>query len=152
MRQADLIVCERRDRLTQTLRSALLRRGVDRSELTGRKSWLRQRSGVAAVRSLLVELPASLLVIETTPGNLKEVLTLFLELSTRWPAARAVAVIDESMAACRHAVREAGAIHVVDASCELEAVADMALTHFARQPQPVLTLREEIWETLPWKP
>src|SRR6187431_1298505 len=96
MRQADLIVCERRDRLTHTLRSALLRRGIDQTELTGRKTWLRQRSGVPAVRSMLTELPASLIVLETTPGNLKEVLKLLVELSTLWPAARAVAAIDET--------------------------------------------------------
>jgi hypothetical protein len=152
MRQADLIVCERRDRLTHTLRSALLRRGIDRAELTGRKTWLRQRSGMAAVRSLLAELPASLVVLETTPGNLKEVLRLLVELPMLWPAARAVAAIDETTAPCRSGLREAGAIHVVQELWELDAVADMALAHFARQPKPVLTLKQEIWEALPWTP
>jgi hypothetical protein len=152
MRQADLIVCERRDRLTQTLRGALVRRGIDRTELTGRRTWLRQRSGIAAVLCLLAEIPASLIVVETTPTNLKELLALLAELPMRWPDARAVAVIDEQTAICRHGLREAGAIHIVQEMRELEAVAEMALAHFARQPKPALTLREEIWESLPWKP
>lgn len=152
MRQGDLIVCERRDRLTHTLRSTLLRRGIERSELTGRRTWLRQRSGIAAVRSLLTELPASMIVLETTTTNLKDVLGLLVELPVRWPAARAVAVIDDQTAAARMALREAGAIHVVQEMQELEAVAEMALTHFARLPEPALTLKEEIWESLPWKP
>lgn len=150
MRMGDLIVCEKRDRLTLTLRIALQQRGVDPADLFGRRSWLRQRSGIAAVPRLLDEAPASMLVLETTAENLAAALHLLSELPNFWPAARAVVAVDEQTSRYRTTLREAGAIHIVQTLVDLDAVAEMTLKHFERMKPADRTWRDEIWEMLPW--
>ena len=150
MRMGDLIVCENRDRLTLTLRMALQRRGVEPAELTGRNTWLRQRSGVAAIPRLLDAAPASMVVLETTAETLAGVLSLLSQIPETWPAARAVVAVDEQTTNYRTTIREAGAIHVVRSLSDLDEVAEMTLKHFERLKSPENSWRDEIWETLPW--
>jgi hypothetical protein len=94
--------------------------------------------------------PASLLLIELSASNIEAVVHRLAPLSRSHPAARVVLVGDPRLAACEMWLREAGAVHVHLARRHVEPIVGLVRRHFAHRPRRLGTLREALWERLPW--
>lgn len=150
---ARLIVCEKTGRWAVGLRrefahvAPACRAGVVPATLPPR---------VYETRSLadcFVELaasPASLLVLEATETNLENLARRVLEIGRRFPLAAAIVCGERAMSPYEWLLREAGAVHTIFSPRELTPAARLAMRHLANAPEPALSLRERVWNRLPW--
>lgn len=61
-----------------------------------------------------------------------------------------IVMLDDSLAASEPLWWEAGAIAVVTSAGQLSPVARLIRRYFETRETPVLTLREDLWQRLPW--
>lgn len=94
--------------------------------------------------------PASFLALEVAEINFSAVIDAVLSWSQKHPAARFMAMLDRGSAAYEPIVREAGAIHVVHSPLQLESAVRLVKRYLAVAPKPEMTLRDAIWNRLPW--
>ena len=141
MQPARVIVCEKTGRWASALRRVLSRAGT--------RVW--ETRSLAECWEELARSPASLLALELTPHNDEALLRRLLDLTRRFPAARAIVLGERGLERYGWAVREAGAAHAVFATRHLPAAARLIERHLARAPQPPGTLRAAVWQRLPWR-
>ena len=141
MPSARIIVCEKTGQWAIALRR-LLAPGGHRVQET--RSW-------PECWAELARHPASLLVAEMTAQNVELMLERLTDLPRRFRQARAVVVGDRDLARYEWAVRTAGAAHVVFTPRELPRTARLIVRHLALAPPPELSLREAVWQRLPWR-
>ncbi len=91
-----------------------------------------------------------MLVIELSPENAGPVFKLLANLERDYPTARAIIVAARSMNEYEFLARELGAIHFTTSPRQMMPVAGVVERHFARIPQPQLSVTERIRATLPW--
>jgi hypothetical protein len=139
MPYARLIVCEKTGRWAAALRR----------ELAGKARVYETRS-LPDCWDELAESPASWLVLEATEANLDNLAQRLAELPEKFRFARAMVCGERPMAAWEWLLREAGAVHAVFSPRELAPAVRFALRHLALAPRPEMSLRERVWESLPW--
>jgi hypothetical protein len=137
--QPCLIVCEHRGLWAVGLRRHL-----------PREIRLCETRGLSDCRLQLAAAPRSLLVLETTPGNLAAALELVAEVADRWPLARVAAVASRGCEAYEWLLREAGAIHFSTSPRQAAVLAHLAVRHAERLPTPRVSFATQIWDSLPW--
>jgi hypothetical protein len=100
-------------------------------------------------RTELVELPSSLVVVEATAAGLDRCLQLLSFVVGGFPLARSVVVAARQLEPFEQWLRESGALHVTFGMRTLHQVAALANRQARYFKQPT-TLRDEIWQRLPW--
>jgi hypothetical protein len=140
MSTSKLIVCESSTRWAVALRRSL----AQDSHL------LVETRSLAACGRELEACPASLLAIEAVASNLESVLAAWMPWSRRFPDARLAIVGDLSLEPAEPLLREAGACAVVTSLRHAPRVARLAWRHIGLAPRRELSLRESIWQRLPW--
>jgi hypothetical protein len=115
----------------------------------GRPSVWETRTWAEAVQTLSRS-PASLAVIELSLPRLERLLAWLPRLERDFPLAQAAIVAGRSMANYEGLLREAGAIYFTTTLRGLFPLAELALRHAARAPQPPVSAAEQIWAALPW--
>ncbi len=108
----------------------------------------------------MAEHPTALAAWEMTELNVRLVTAALVRLQREFPRASAVILAERRLAACEPLVREAGAIHFIDSSRSLGALAEIVRRRAsqsrvgpARLQQPAGENAEvlaEIWTNLPW--
>lgn len=139
MPPARIIVCEKTGRWAVALRREL-----------GAKPRVYETRSLPECWEELAASPASWLLLEATEANLDGLTLRLTELGRDFPEARAVVCADRSLAPCEWLLREAGAVHAVFSPRELVPVARMSKRHLAAVPLPPRSVRERVWERLPW--
>src|SRR5262249_28070256 len=135
-----LIVCER-----TTFWAAALRRLLSECEIQ-----VRQTRSLDECRKELAAAPASLVVLELSPGNVLGVLQCLTDWNGEFPLARPVVVAERGLAAFEWLVREAGAVDFISSPRRLGFLAGIARRHAERLPVSLSDPAEQIWSTLPW--
>jgi DNA-binding response OmpR family regulator len=95
--------------------------------------------------------PASFLALELLPGGEETLLRRLLDLGQRFRHAHAVVLSQRGLEQREWLLREAGSLHVVLAPSDLPAVAGLVRRHLQQVPRPERTLREAVWDRLPWR-
>ncbi len=95
--------------------------------------------------------PASFLALELDESNLESIVERLQDVRNRFPSARAAVMCDRSMASCQWLIREAGAVHVAVSTRDMSTVIRLAERHFAQVNQPVVGVRQRVWDSLPWQ-
>lgn len=139
MPPARLIVCEKSGRWAVALRREL-----------GAKPRVYETRSLPECWEELAASPASWLLLEVTAANLEGLMVRLESLGRDFPAARAVVCGDRPLASREWLLREAGATHAVFSPRELAPVARLAVRHLAGVSLPPQSLRERVWERLPW--
>jgi hypothetical protein len=137
MSVARVVVCEKTGRWAAALRSAL-KGGCDLIEtrsLAQCESDLEDQSGLAA--------------IEVTEGNAALAID-WLQRISRWPNVRLVALVSPELAAAEPLLREAGALDVLTSVLDVPRLARMAVRQVAPTPTNQPTIRELVFQRLPW--
>jgi hypothetical protein len=134
------VVCEKSGRWAAQLRRLL---GGD-----GR--WIAETRSVSQWLDALAEHPESLCVVETTGANLERVYSALTQVGRKYPLARTVIASDELPAEAVWALREAGAIHAVDALRRLDGVVALWRRHAERFPPRGASELDRIVAGLPW--
>jgi hypothetical protein len=95
--------------------------------------------------------PASFLAVELNESNLESIVDRLQDVRNRFPLARAAVMCDRSLASCEWLLREAGAVHVAVSTRDISTVIRLAERHFAQVRQPVVGMRQSVWDRLPWQ-
>jgi hypothetical protein len=140
MTNCRLILCEKNPHFAPAVRR----------ELTGNSIQMIETRGLAACEAALAESPESLVAIETTVANLEAVVDFVLNLGSRYPRARAVALLNTDMAAAETLLAEAGAIAVFHSLLDAPALARLAERKAGGVSPEDLSLQEFVAERLPW--
>lgn len=136
-----LIICEKTNRWAVALRRALGRQA----------SLVRETRSLPECQRAAITAPASFVALQVTETNLDGALGLIQTCSRLLPNVRFAALIDPALQDAIGALREAGAVHVVDTTASAEELAKIALRHIALARPELLPLREQIWQRLPWR-
>ena len=95
--------------------------------------------------------PASFLIVELSERNTAPLVHQLLDTTRDRPRARVAVVAPRRLASCEWLLREAGAIHFVCSPRAVGPLAAMACQHLAAVPEDEpRSLRERIWQSLPW--
>lgn len=140
MTSARCIICERTARWASALRRPLQRRGVRVYETRSLEDCWQE---VAAH-------PASVVGVEVTRANLASVVPWLTRLGPASPRARVVACVDRELISAQWLLREAGAVHVQLSPREITPLVRLIHRHLDAAPPNPDTLRQQIWQRLPW--
>lgn len=140
MTSARCIICERQARWASALRRPLLRHGVRVVETRGLEDCWREMEAH----------PASVVGVEVTRANLASVVRWLLRAYRAFPAARMIACADRDLAPAEWLLREAGAVHVQCSPRDTTPLLRLIQRHCDTLPARPDTLREQIWQRLPW--
>ncbi|MHB8901273.1 MAG: hypothetical protein ACYC6Y_21190 [Thermoguttaceae bacterium] len=103
-----------------------------------------------AFRKMIVESPASLLLVELVPAAAVELRKLTVRFRREFPAVRIVAVGDPRLEAVRWPLLETGIVWLCTSPRALAPVAGIIRVHFAQVPKPERSPEQRIWDDLPW--
>jgi hypothetical protein len=137
---ARLIVCEASGRWAVVLRRQLV-------AVTLR---VYETRSLADCWEMLVEAPASFLVVELSAGNAVALMQRMARLERDFPLARVAVVADRCLTDYEWLLREAGAVHFLCSPRQSGPLADLARRHLAQAPPPPQSLTQQIWAGLPW--
>lgn len=137
---ARLIVCEKSGRWAAQLRRLL----------QGEGRWLGETRSVPQWFDALAEHPASLCVVEATATNFEQLYAALTRSREEFPLARTVIASDELPADAVWALREAGAIHAVDALRRLDRVVTLWRRQMEKFPPRAATELDRVLAALPW--
>jgi DNA-binding NtrC family response regulator len=140
MQSARIIVCEKTGSWATALRRAL-------SSTTHR---VHETRSLAECWRELEHSPASVIAFELTMENCEAVLEWLLDLSRRFPRARAIAMGPRLLKPFESLVREAGATHVLLSPRGVADAARLIERHVAQTPDDQLPFRQSVWSRLPW--
>ncbi|HEY4759747.1 MAG TPA: hypothetical protein VIH42_04130 [Thermoguttaceae bacterium] len=140
VKPARLVVFERTGRWAVTLRRELAEAGLHVWEVRS----------LSDCNELLVNSPASFLILELNESKLEETLRFIKKWRAEFPLFRFAVVADRSLASYQWFMREAGAIHFLCCMHKMGTLAETACRHLARVPQVPQSLSERIWANLPW--
>jgi len=107
---------------------------------------------LAGCRRILDGYPASVLVLQVEHMTFESLIEFLGWLPQQFPDARAIAVVPRDARGLEWLMREAGAVHVVHSIRGLQGVADIAARQIDRAPRLELTLRQQVFRSLPWGP
>jgi hypothetical protein len=137
---ARLIVCEKTGRWAAQLRRLLQGEGRWLAEARSPTQWL----------DALAEHPASLCLVEATASNFEQFHAALTRSREEFPLARTVIASDELPADAMWALREAGAIHAVDALRRLDRVVALWRRQMEQFPPRAETELDRVHAALPW--
>jgi hypothetical protein len=171
MARSGLIICERSGDWAIALRRALQaaglgdRQGLDNApgnQTAAGKITLHETRSPAECLALLDDFATAVVAVELTFGNANAVLEMLTALDRRSPRFVTIALVSPALEIDVSVLRECGAVHVVRSFVEAPAVIDITERHLTRrelspqqnaeQGSPSGSLREEIWQRLPWGP
>lgn len=107
-------------------------------------------ANLADCRRQLSTHPASLLALDCTDLSKHELLIWMREMKVRFPLARVIALLARGHSGWEWLIRESGAVHVLVGTREVETIVTFYKHHLASLPEPQLSLRDWIWNRLPW--
>jgi hypothetical protein len=122
-------------------------------------AWRRELSPLVAVAETrflddawrqLEAWPHGVLALEVRPQTAPQAIALLARAQAELPQVLCVVHLPETMAEWELLAREAGAAHVVYSPRRLDAAVSLAERHLARAPRPERSVRERIWQQLPW--
>jgi hypothetical protein len=90
------------------------------------------------------------LAVEIRPQNAPQMIELLTRVRLELPGVIAIAHLAESMADWELLAREAGVLEVVFSPRRLTSAAGLVERHLARAPDRPVSLREKVWQSLPW--
>ena len=137
---ARLVVCEKSGRWGAQLRRLL----------PGASRWINETRSVSQWLDALCDHPASLCAVEVTLANFDQAHATLSRVGEEFPLARTVIVSDEISADEIWALRETGAIHVVDALRRLDSIAPLWHRHAEQFPPRAATEIDRVLASLPW--
>jgi hypothetical protein len=140
MSHARLIVCERTSRWAVAFRRALGRR---MDLICETRSMAQCEREVTAARHCVIAL-------EVTQANYETALAAVARWSRSFPEARVIALLEDDCHELALALREAGAIAVLESRRQAAGVARLALRHLALAPPEEFSMRQAIYRRLPW--
>lgn len=123
-----------------------------------RWSWTQASDQLVEVAQLadcacvLQRLPASLVALDCVGWPLSEVLAWIRQTQASFPLVHLVVLLDREHRHQEWLLREAGAVHVLIDTRQLDTLISLYLRHQAALPDIPTSLRESIWEQLPWPP
>ena len=95
--------------------------------------------------------PSSIVLLEAGEADLGDIFELVCRIQRRFPRARSLVVLPRG---CQQQqqwwLREAGAVHVVRSSRELDSVARLVRQHVQQAPAIPRTWTEQVYAGLPW--
>jgi DNA-binding NtrC family response regulator len=140
MANCRFIVCEKDASWAAALRRAL---GKAQPRVVETRS-------LAQCAAALSEAPASFVAIEATTNNIDKVMDFLSRAIAEHPHAVFVVPLAPELDSIGAAVREAGAIDAIGSVLDLPRLVRAAERHFARVRPPDLSLRESVWQQMPW--
>ena len=111
---------------------------------------LRQTRSLAECAAVMDRAPASLLALEATRENLAGVLALLVDVTKKFPRARAIVLADRGLESYEWLLREAGAVYFTVSPRGSHDLALLAGRHLERACAPQADLAAQIWDALPW--
>lgn len=118
--------------------------------LQGDGRWVAESRSVPQWFDVLAEHPASLCVVEATAGNLEQLHIALMCSREEFPLARTVVAADDLPSDAMWALREAGAIHAVDALRRLDRVVALWRRQMEKYPPRAQTEFDRVVAELPW--
>jgi hypothetical protein len=112
---------------------------------------LRQTRSWPECRRELVASPASAVLLEAAAESTDTICRQLIVMHQRFPQAVAVVATDADGQLSTWLFREAGAVDVVSSLPRLATTAQLLERHLQSLPQPTLSLRDAIWNRLPWR-
>jgi hypothetical protein len=109
-----------------------------------------EAANLADCRRHLASHPASLLALDCTALSKHELLLWMLEIKCHFPLVRVIALLARGHGGWEWLIRELGAVHVLVGTREVDTIFTFYKHHLASLPEPQLSLREWIWNRLPW--
>lgn len=94
--------------------------------------------------------PHGVLLVELTPERAPQIVSLLVRVQLELPGVLTVACGARVQGAWERLLREAGVALVVSAPWRLHQAASLLRRHLAQAPHPPHSLREQIWQSLPW--
>lgn len=94
--------------------------------------------------------PSSIVLLEAAEADLDDIFEFVCRIQRRFPRARSLVVLPRSCEQQQWWLREAGAVHVVRSSRELETVARLVRRHVQQAPANPKTWTEQVYAGLPW--
>jgi hypothetical protein len=146
---ARLIVCERSNHWAVALHWAL--QSVSSGQQPDSAIHVRGVREFDQCWQLLEESPASVAVLELSGTIAPPLGTHLLEFGDRFPLARLLVVGDREDAPAFWFARELGAVHTVASIRNLTPTTRIIQRHFRQIPDSSLSIRERIWNRMPWK-
>ena len=137
---ARLVVCEKSGRWGAQLRRLLPSAG----------RWISETRSVSQWLDALGDHPASLCAVEVTLANFDQVHATLARVGEEFPLVRTVVASDELPVDAVWALREAGAIHAVNALRRLESIAPLWQRHAEQFPPRATTEIDRVLASLPW--
>jgi hypothetical protein len=136
-----LIVCERRVAWTPLLRRDLAPQVPVLPTGSLDHCWeeLQQRTGSAVM-------------LQVTESNWRRVAKWVVQARDFDPRTICLAAMPRRLAAVTDLLRHVGVIHTLRSPLDLPAALRLIQRHVQRQPPPRLSLEEQIWNNLPWRP
>lgn len=141
--QPELIICEQFGQWAAAWQRA-----------SRRSRWdipLREARSLEACRQSLADARAGFVLVELTSANAVAVLEFLDRLPCDNPAVRAAVLAQRGNEAYEPLARELGAIDFIDSIRRLAPLVDVVGRYLASQPRSQESLRETIWQRLPWK-
>lgn len=138
---AACVVCERGNTWTVHLKQMLRDAGIV----------VRQTGRLGACWQDLECYPASFLLLETDNGNLRQVFDLLPHIRSRFPDVRVAVALSRGLEEEGWSLREAGAIHAVESTRQLDSITRIVRRHVARAPAIDMTWAARVAARLPWK-
>lgn len=140
MQSARIIVCEKTGSWAAALRRAL----------SPTRHRVHETRSLAECRRELAQSPASLIAVEVTMENCETLLERLLDLTRRFPKARAITFGSRALKPLECLVREAGATDVLLSPRRIADAARLIERHVAQATGDQLPFRQAIWNRLPW--
>jgi hypothetical protein len=134
-----LVVCERTDKWVAAWRREL-----------GTAAVAAETRTVEDAAAALRERPHGAVALEIEVAQLPQMVAQVAHWQRKFPHIYVVAQLTSDMRVWTGLLREAGAALVLTSTREVPAAAQQLQQHFARAPRPALSLREELWQKLPW--
>jgi hypothetical protein len=135
-----LVVCERTGRWALALRRELAGAGL--------RVW--ETRSPDDCGSVLVESPASFVVLELSEEQIEEILDSTRKWQAEFPLFRFAIVADRDLAPYKWLMQEVGAAEFICSMRKTGALARTACRHLAQVPSLPQSLTERIWANLPW--
>jgi len=140
MQSARIIVCEKTGSWATALRRAL----------SSTRHRVHETRSLAECWRELEQSRASLIAVELTMENCETLLERLLNLTRRFPSARAIAFGSRTLRPLEYLVREAGAMDVLLSPRRMADAARLIERHMAQATGDQLPFRQSIWNRLPW--
>ncbi len=146
METARFIVCEKSSRWANSFR----RKGVLRRSDGIRGGTVHETRSLQHLEDAISEYPNSFVVAELRRENGEALMLQLCEIGAGFPGVVFAVVAQRGLEAWQWPLREAGAVLFVESPRNIDGILRMAKRHLARAPVPPRTIRQSIFDRLPW--